>query len=229
MSENPEKPGKTQNPEKPVAHDEGENIVKRRRGPDGLYGQLRDAGVLGQVMDALKRGDTLRQVAELCGKLGHPAETGQIYRLNQRCRIEWDEAEFRRRAMEAHIEGAGDCDTTMEVLIDRTLISRFASMIEDAEGPDALATVMPLWTAWKRMRTAERAEARAERAEERTFKEVSKQVATKFLDLLASKDMEEKLRAVRDGVVAEGGGIEAQVQAIETFLWGDVFSRKEAA
>jgi len=215
MSENPEKPGKTQNPEKPVAHDEGENLVKRRRGPDGLYGQLRDAGVLGQVMDALKRGDTLRQVAELCGKLGHPAETGQVYRLNQRCRIEWEEAEFRRRAM----------DTTMEVLIDRTIIARFASMVEDAEGADALGVVMPLWTAWKRMRTAERAEARAERAEERTAKEVSKQVATRFLDMINSEDMAAKARAVRDGVIADGGGIEKQVEAIQNFLWGSLFEK----
>jgi len=229
MSENPEKPGKTQNPEKPVAHDEGENLVKRRRGPDGLYGQLRDAGVLGQVMDALKRGDTLRQVAELCGKLGHPAETGQVYRLNQRCRIEWEEAEFRRKAMEAHVDGAGDSDTTMEVLIDRTIIARFASMVEDAEGADALGVVMPLWTAWKRMRTAERAEARAERAEERTAKELSKQVATRFLDMINSEDMAAKARAVRDGVIADGGGIEAQVAAIQSFLWGDVFSQDKAA
>ena len=222
MNKNPEKKDIPQNWE-PEARS------KSSPGRPGLWDKLQASGALTKVAEALKAGDTLKQVAELCGRLGHPAEVWQIYRIKQRCRIEWEEAEFRRRAMEAHVDGAGDGDTTMEVLIDRTIIARFASMIEDADGPDALGVVMPLWTAWKRMRTAERAEARAERAEERTFKEVSKQVATKFLDLLASKDMEEKLRAVRDGVVAEGGGIEAQVQAIETFLWGDVFSRKEAA
>jgi hypothetical protein len=131
--------------------------------------------------------------------------------------------------MEAHVDGAGDSDTTMEVLIDRTIIARFASMVEDAEGADALGVVMPLWTAWTRMRTAERAEARAERAEERTAKELSKQVATRFLDMINSEDMAAKARAVRDGVIADGGGIEHQVAAIQSFLWGDVFSRKEAA
>jgi hypothetical protein len=222
MDKNPEKKDIPQNWE-PEARS------KSAPGRPGLWDKLQASGALGKVAEALKAGDTLKQVADLCGRLGHPAEVWQIYRIKQRCRIEREESEFRRKAMEAHVDGAGDSDTTMEVLIDRTIIARFASMVEDAEGADALATVMPLWTAWKRMRTAEKAEARAERAEERTFKEVSKQVATKFLDLLASKDMEEKLRAVRDGVVAEGGGIEAQVQAIETFLWGDVFSRKEAA
>ena len=189
---------------------------------------MQASGALTKVAEALKAGDTLKQVAELCGRLGHPAEVWQIYRIKQRCRIEWEEAEFRRRAMEAHVDGAGDGDTTMEVLIDRTIIARFASMIEDADGPDALGVVMPLWTAWKRMRTAERAEARAERAEERTAKELSKQVATRFLDMINSEDMAAKARAVRDGVVAEGGGIEAQVAAIQSFLWGDVF-QKEAA
>ena len=229
MSENSENPGKNPNPEKPIAQDGAEIPTKRRRGPDGLYGQLRDTGVLGQVMDALKRGDTLRQVVELCGKLGHPAEIGQVNRLNQRCKIEWGEAEFRRKAMDAYVDGAGDSDTTMEVLIDRMMVMKFSSMIEDAEGPDAMATVMPLWTAWKRMRTAERAEARAERAEDRTAKELSKQVATRFLDMINSEDMAAKARAVRDGVIADGGGIEQQVAAIQSFLWGDVFSRKEAA
>jgi hypothetical protein len=41
--------------------------------------------------------------------------------------------------------------------------------------------------------------------------------------------MAAKARAVRDGVIADGGGIEKQVEAIQSFLWGDVFSRKEAA
>lgn len=228
MSEKPEQPGKTPNPEKPIAQDGVENPLRRRRGPDGLYGQLRDAGVLSQVMDALKRGDTLKQVAELCGRLGHPAEIGQVNRLNQRCKIEWGEAEFRRKAMDAYVDGAGDPDTTMEVLIDRMITMKFSRMMEDAEGPDALATVMPLWTAWKRMRTAEKAEARAERAEERTAKELSKQVATRFLDMINSEDMAAKARAVRDGVIAGGGGIEKQVEAIQIFLWGDMF-QKEAA
>jgi hypothetical protein len=75
------------------------------------------------------------------------------------------------------------------------------------------------------MRTAERAEARAERAEERAAKEVSKAVATKFLDMLNSEDMAAKLRAVRDGAAADGGGIEAQVSAIQNFLWGDLFEK----
>ena len=182
-----------------------------------------------QVAEAIRRGDTLQQVADLCTGLGFPAGPTHIFRIRQRIKVEWEEAKFRQAALDAHVDGVADDGTALEVLIDRMMVAKFAGMIEDADGPDALATVMPLWTAWKRMRTAERAEARAERAEERTFKEVSKQVATKFLDLLASKDMEEKLRAVRDGVVADGGGIEQQVQAIETFLWGDVFSRKEAA
>jgi len=225
MNENPENDQKNPNAEKPVAQGGTGTPPNRRRGPDGLYGKLRDAGVLDQVMGALKRGDTLKQVAELCGKLGHPAEMGQIYRLNQRCRIEWQEAEFRERALDAHIEGAGDADTTIEVLIDRMMVAKFASMIEDADGPNALATVMPLWTAWKRMRTAERAEARAERAEERAAKEISKAVAVKFLDMLNSEDMAAKLRAVRDGATADGGGIEAQVAAIQNHLWGDLFDK----
>ena len=229
MSEYPENDQKNPNPEKPVAQDNAGTPPNRRRGPDGLYGKLRDAGVLDQVMGALKRGDTLKQVAELCGKLGHPAETGQVYRLNQRCRIEWQEAEFRERALDAHIEGAGDADTTIEVLIDRMMVAKFASMIEDADGPNALATVMPLWTAWKRMRTAERAEARAERAEERAAKEVSKAVAVKFLDMLNSEDMAAKLRAVRDDAIVSGGGIEAQVSAIQNFLWGDLFEPEKKA
>ncbi len=228
MNKNPEQPGKTPNPEKPIAQDGVENPLRRRRGPDGLYGQLRDAGVLNQVMDALKRGDTLKQVAELCGRLGHPAEIGQVNRLNQRCKIEWGEAEFRRKALDAYVDGAGDPDTTMEVLIDRMITMKFSRMMEDAEGPDALGVVMPLWTAWKRMRTAEKAEARAERAEERTAKELSKQVATRFLDMINSEDMAAKARAIRDGVIADGGGIEKQVEAIQSFLWGDVF-QKEAA
>ena len=78
------------------------------------------------------------------------------------------------------------------------------------------------------MRTAEKAEARAERAEERTAKELSKQVATRFLDMINSEDMAAKARAVRDGVIADGGGIEKQVEAISEFLWGSVF-QKEAA
>jgi hypothetical protein len=225
MSENPENGQKNPNPEKPVAHGGAGTPLNRRRGPEGLYGKLRGAGVLDQVMGALKRGDTLKQVAELCGKLGHPAEMGQIYRLNQRCRIEWQEAEFRERALDAHIEGAGDADTTIEVLIDRIMVAKFAGMIEDAEGPDALERVMPLWTAWKRMRTAERAEARAERAEERAAKEVSKAVAVKFLDMLNSEDMAAKLRAVRDDAIVSGGGIEKQVEAIQNFLWGDLFEK----
>jgi hypothetical protein len=109
------------------------------------------------------------------------------------------------------------------------MVARFAGMIEDAGGPDALEKVMPLWTAWKRMRTAERAEARAERAEERAAKEISKAVAVKFLDMLNSEDMAAKLRAVRDGAAADGGGIEAQVSAIQSFLWGDLFEPEKKA
>ena len=222
MDKNPEKKDIPQNWE-PEARS------KSAPGRPGLWDKLQASGALAKVAEALKAGDTLKQVAELCGRLGHTAEVWQIYRIKQRCRIEWEEAEFRRRAMEAHVDGAGDSDTTIEVLIDRMMVAKFAGMIEDAEGPDALATVMPLWTAWKRMRTAERAEARAERAEERTAKELSKQVATRFLDMINSEDMAAKARAVRDGVIADGGGIEAQVTAIQEFLWGDVFSRKEAA
>ena len=206
-----------------------EDYVKPTPGPHGLYVKLREAGVLDQVAEAIRRGDTLQQVADLCTSLGFPAGPTHIFRIRQRIKVEWEEAKFRQAALDAHVDGVADDGTALEVLIDRMMVAKFAGMIEDADGPDALGVVMPLWTAWKRMRTAERAEARAERAEERTAKELSKQVATKFLDLLASKDMEEKLRAVRDGVVADGGGIEAQVAAIETFLWGDVFSRKEAA
>jgi hypothetical protein len=72
---------------------------------------------------------------------------------------------------------------------------------------------------------SERAEARAERAEERAAKEVSKAVAVKFLDMINSEDMAAKLRAVRDGAVADGGGIEAQVAAIQNHLWGDLFEK----
>ena len=202
---------------------------KPERHHEGLYGKLRDAGMLDQVAEMLKKGDTLQKVADFCTAQGIPSTTSNVFRIRQRLKVEWEEARFKQAAMDSYVDGVADDGTALEVLIDRMMVAKFAGMIEDAEGPDALATVMPLWTAWKRMRTAEKAEARAERAEERTAKELSKQVATKFLDLLASKDMEEKLRAVRDGVVAEGGGIEAQVAAIETFLWGDVFSRKEAA
>lgn len=229
MSGNPENGQKNPNPEKPVAQNGAGTPIGRRRGPDGLYGRLRDAGVLGQVMDALKRGGTFKQVAELCGKLGHPAEIGQVYRLNQRCRIEWEEAEFRERALESHVEGAGDADTTIEVLIDRMMVAKLAAAVGEIDGLEALATAMPLWTAWKRMRTGERAETRAERTEERTFKEVSRQVAVKFLDMLNSEDMAAKLRAVRDGAAAEGGGIEAQVAAIQNHLWGDLFEPEKKA
>ena len=202
---------------------------KPERHHEGLYGKLRDAGMLDQVAEMLKKGDTLQKVADFCTGAGFPSTTSNVFRIRQRLKVEWEEARFKQAALDSYVDGAADDGTALEVLIDRMMVAKFAGMIEDAEGPDALATVMPLWTAWKRMRTAERAEARAERAEERTAKELSKQVATRFLDLLASKDMEEKARAVRDGVIADGGGIEAQVAAIETFLWGDVFSRKEAA
>jgi hypothetical protein len=131
--------------------------------------------------------------------------------------------------MDAHVDGATDDGTALEVLIDRMMVAKFSTMIESAEGPDALEKVMPLWTAWKRMRTAERAEARAERAEERAAKEVSKAVAVKFLDMLNSEDMAAKLRAVRDGAAADGGGIEAQVSAIQSFLWGDLFEPEKKA
>jgi hypothetical protein len=153
----------------------------------------------------------------------------QIYRIKQRIRIEWEEAEFRRKALEDHIDGANDTETTLEVLIDRMMVAKIATAMEETDGLVALTTVMPLWTAWKRMRTAERAEARAERAEERAAKEVSKAVAVKFLDMLNSEDMAAKLRAVRDGAAADGGGIEAQVEAIQSFLWGDLFEPEKKA
>lgn len=222
MDKNPEKKDIQQNWE-PEARS------KSAPGRPGLWGKLQASGALAEVAEALKAGGTLKQVAELCGRLGHPAEVWQIYRIKQRCRIEWDESRFKQAALDSYVEGASDDGTALEVLIDRMMVSKFAGMIEDADGPDALATVMPLWTAWKRMRTAEKAEARAERAEERTAKELSKQVATRFLDMINSEDMAAKARAVRDGVIADGGGIEAQVAAIQEFLWGDVFSRKEAA
>jgi hypothetical protein len=222
MDKNPEKTDIPQNWEP-------EPRSKSAPGRPGLYDKLRATGALGRIAESLKAGDTLKQVADLCGRLGHPAEVWQVYRIKQRIRIEWEEAEFRRKALEAHIDGANDAETTLEVLIDRMMVARFASMIEDAEGPDALATVMPLWTAWKRMRTAERAEARAERAEERAAKEISKAVAVKFLDMLNSEDMAAKLRAVRDGAAADGGGIEAQVAAIQNHLWGDLFEPEKKA
>ena len=194
----------------------------------GLYGKLRDAGVLDEVAEMIRRGDTLQKVADFCTEKGLPATTSNIFRIRQRLKVEWEEARFRQAALDAHVDGVADDGTALEVLIDRMMVAKFAGMIEDADGPDALATVMPLWTAWKRMRTAERAEARAERAEERTAKELSKQVATRFLDMINSEDMAAKARAVRDGVIADGGGIEKQVEAIQSFLWGDVF-QKEAA
>jgi hypothetical protein len=79
------------------------------------------------------------------------------------------------------------------------------------------------------MRTAERAEARAERAEEKAAKELSDKVARKFFDLINSEDAAAKMRAIRDGVAAEGGGIEAQVAAIERHLWGDGFEPERKA
>jgi hypothetical protein len=202
-----------------------ESFVNPEKGRHGLYVKLREAGVLDQVAEAIKRGDTLQKVADLCASLGFPCTPVHVHRIRRRVRLEWEEAEFRRKAMESFIDGAGDHDTALEVLIDRTLTARFASMIEDAEGPDALERVMPLWTAWKRMRTAERAEARAERAEERAAKEISKAVAVKFLDMLNSEDMAAKLRAVRDDAILSGGGIEAQVAAIQNHLWGDLFDK----
>jgi len=206
-----------------------EVYVKPERGPSGLYVKLRDAGVLDQVSEAIRRGDTLQQVADLCTGLGFPAGPTHIFRIRQRIKVEWEESRFRQAAMDAHVDGATDDGTALEVLIDRMMVARFASMIEDAEGPDALERVMPLWTAWKRMRTAERAEARAERAEERAAKEISKAVAVKFLDMLNSEDMAAKLRAVRDGAAADGGGIEAQVAAIQNHLWGDLFEPEKKA
>jgi hypothetical protein len=181
--------------------------AKYDRHHPGLYGKLRDAGLLDEVTEAIRRGDTLQKVADYCTEKGVPANISNIYRIRQRLRVEWQEVRFRQAAMDAHVNGATDDGTALEVLIDRMMVAKFASMIEDAEGPDALERVMPLWTAWKRMRTAERAEARAERAEERAAKEVSKAVAVKFLDMLNSEDMAAKLRAVRDGAAADGGGI----------------------
>ena len=202
---------------------------KPERHHEGLYGKLRDAGMLDQVAEMLKKGDTLQKVADFCTAQGIPSTTSNVFRIRQRLKVEWEEARFKQAAMDSYVDGVADDGTALEVLIDRMMVAKFAGMIEDAEGPDALATVMPLWTAWKRMRTAERAEARAERAEERTAKEVSKQVATRFLDMINSEDMAAKARAVRDGVIADGGGIEKQVEAIQEFLWGDVFSQDKAA
>ena len=54
-------------------------------------------------------------------------------------------------------------------------------------------------------------------------------MAVKFLDMLNSEDMAAKLRAVRDGAAADGGGIEAQVEAIQSFLWGDLFEPEKKA
>jgi hypothetical protein len=206
-----------------------EGYVKPTPGPAGLYVKLRDAGVLDQVSEAIRRGDTLQQVADLCTGLGFPAGPTHIYRIRQRIKVEWEESRFRQAAMDAHVDGATDDGTALEVLIDRMMVARFAGMIEDAEEPDALERVMPLWTAWKRMRTAERAEARAERAEERAAKELSDKVARKFFDLINSEDAAAKMRAIRDGVAAEGGGIEAQVAAIERHLWGDGFEPERKA
>lgn len=202
---------------------------KPERHHEGLYGKLRDAGMLDRVAEMLKKGDTLQKVADFCTAQGIPSTTSNVFRIRQRLKVEWEEARFKQAALDSYVDGATDDGTALEVLIDRMMVAKFAGMIEDAEGPDALATVMPLWTAWKRMRTAEKAEARAERAEERTAKELSKQVATRFLDMINSEDMAAKARAVRDGIIADGGGIEQQVAAIQSFLWGDVFSRKEAA
>lgn len=201
---------------------------KPERHHEGLYGKLRDAGMLDQVAEMLKKGDTLQKVADFCTEQGFPATSSNVFRMRQRLKVEWEEARFKQAALDSYVDGVADDGTALEVLIDRMMVAKFAGMIEDADGPDALATVMPLWTAWKRMRTAEKAEARAERAEERTAKELSKQVATRFLDMINSEDMAAKARAVRDGVIADGGGIEKQVEAIQSFLWGDVF-QKEAA
>jgi hypothetical protein len=197
--------------------------AKYDRHHPGLYGKLHEAGLLGEVAELIRKGETLQKVADYCTEKGIPANTSNIYRIRQRLKIEWEEARFRQAALDAHVDGAADDGTALEVLIDKMMVAKFAGMIEDAEGPDALEKVMPLWTAWKRMRTAERAEARAERAEERAAKEISKAVAVKFLDMLNSEDMAAKLRAVRDGAAADGGGIEAQVSAIQSFLWGDLF------
>lgn len=202
---------------------------KPERHHEGLYGKLRDAGMLDQVAEMLKKGDTLQKVADFCTAQGIPSTTSNVFRIRQRLKVEWEEARFKQAALDSYVDGATDDGTALEVLIDRMMVAKFAGMIEDADGPDALETVMPLWTAWKRMRTAEKAEARAERAEERTAKELSKQVATRFLDMINSEDMAAKARAIRDGVIADGGGIEKQVEAIQSFLWGDVFSQKEAA
>lgn len=217
------------NPPPSEKNPSAEVYVKAERGPHGLYVKLRDAGVLDQVSEAIRRGDTLQQVADLCTGLGFPAGPTHIYRIRQRVKVEWEEAQFRQAALDAHVDGATDDGTALEVLIDRMMVAKFSTMIENAEGPDAMEKIMPLWTAWKRMRTAERAEARAERAEERAAKEVSKAVAVKFLDMLNSEDMAAKLRAVRDGAAADGGGIEKQVEAIQSFLWGDLFEPEKKA
>ena len=161
-----------------------EVYVKPSPGPAGLYGKLREAGVLDQVAEAIRRGDTLQSIADLCTSLGFPAGPTHVFRIRQRLKVEWEEARFKQAALDSYIDGAADDGTALEVLIDRMMVAKFAGMIEDEDGPDAMATVMPLWTAWKRMRTAEKAEARAERAEERTAKELSKQVATRFLSLI---------------------------------------------
>jgi len=203
--------------------------AKYDRHHPGLYGKLYQAGLLGEVAELIRKGETLQKVADYCTEKGIPANTSNIYRIRQRLKIEWEEARFRQAALDAHVDGAADDGTALEVLIDKMMVAKFAGMIEDAEGPDALEKVMPLWTAWKRMRTAERAEARAERAEERAAKEISKAVAVKFLDMLNSEDMAAKLRAVRDGAAADGGGIEAQVSAIQNFLWGDLFEPEKKA
>ena len=202
---------------------------KPKRHHEGLYGKLRDAGMLDQVAEMLKKGDTLQKVADFCTGAGFPSTTSNVFRIRQRLKVEWEEARFKQAALDSYVDGVADDGTALEVMIDRMMVAKFAGMIEDAEGPDAMGVVMPLWTAWKRMRTAERAEARAERAEERTAKELSKQVATRFLDMINSEDMAAKARAVRDGVIESGGGIEQQVAAIQSFLWGDVFSQDKAA
>jgi hypothetical protein len=203
--------------------------AKYDRHHPGLYGKLHQSGLLGEVAELIRKGETLQKIADYCTEKGIPANTSNIYRIRQRLKIEWQEAQFRQAALDAHVDGATDDGTALEVLIDRMMVAKFSTMIENAEGPDALEKIMPLWTAWKRMRTAERAEARAERAEERAAKEVSKAVAVKFLDMLNSEDMAAKLRAVRDGAAADGGGIEKQVEAIQNFLWGDLFEPEKKA
>jgi hypothetical protein len=64
-----------------------EGYVKPTPGPAGLYVKLRDAGVLDQVSEAIRRGDTLQQVADLCTGLGFPAGPTHIYRIRQRISI----------------------------------------------------------------------------------------------------------------------------------------------